>query len=290
MNFYYWLTELYWSFKYTNEHLKGNNRSYQKFILLTYKRSGSNYLLDLLRSHQQIVSYGGLYGKGVIFPYKGYPPGNRKSIIRYRNKYPVEFLNKRIYGSFNDKVKAVGFKISYASRHQAVIEYLKTLPDLKVINLQRSNLLHMYLSAMISSVTKKSQAMCKEDENFAKDCGVISKVKIIDKADDNVLPDDFKIELKYEECLKEFENISSHVKRFNDFFKPEQMLTVCYDNLLADSEHEARRAMDFLGVEHQPLRSRFVKINRKKPSEVISNYHELKEKFAGTVWAVFFEE
>jgi len=44
-----------------------------------------------------------------------------------------------------------------------------------------------------------------------------------------------------------------------------------------------------LGVEYRVLTSRFIKINRKKLSDTISNYTELKEKFAGSKWEVFFE-
>lgn len=289
MNLYYKLLELYWNRQYTNEHFNGNNRSYQKFILLTYQRSGSNHFLDLLRSHKQIISYGNLWGKSITYPYPGYPKPGSKYLMKYRKKYPIEFLNTKIYQSFSENIQAVGFKISYDKSLQ-VMEYLRTLPNLKVINLQRKNMLHMYLSYLISSATQKSAALVEGDEQFVIDLDVISHIKIIKKIGDPTLPENFKIEVDYEQCLAEFEKISSLVKKFQNFFKPEQVLNIDYNELINNSETVTRKVLDFLCVDYRPLKSRFIKINTKKTSEVISNYSELKESFAGSKWSVFFEE
>jgi hypothetical protein len=289
MNLFLKLSDLYLQKQYTNAHFNGNNRSYQKFILLTYMRSGSNHFLDLLRSHEQIISYGNLWGKGLTYPYPGYPTPNSKRLMKYRKKYPVEFVNTKIYQAFNESIRAVGFKISYDKPPQ-VLDYLRTLPDLKVINLQRVNLLDMHLSYLISRETKKTQALMKDDEQFVKDLGVLSRMKILEKATDPTLPENFKIEVNYEECFAQFEKISSHVEKFQDFFRPEQVLVVYYHDLVNDPAAVSRKVLDFLGVDQKPLKSRFIKINTKKPSEVISNYSQLKERFAGSKWEEYFKE
>jgi hypothetical protein len=55
-------------------------------------------------------------------------------------------------------------------------------------------------------------------------------------------------------------------------------------------DEEIKKVQSFLGVENHSLSSRFVKINKSKLSDIIENYAELKDRFAGTEWANFFED
>jgi len=284
------ISEHFRNSKYTNEHLNGNNRTYQKFILLTYRRTGANYLLDLLRSHPDIVAFATMfeYGK-LVYVYPGYPSLHCKKTLKYRDKYPFEFLKKRVFRNYSHNIKAVGFKMVYETRHPEVLEYIKNKMDIKVIHLQRKNLLRVYLSDTIASTTNTWHILSKEHEQFVKDIGAESRVRIIEKNDLPVSADDFKIALKYKDCLKEFIKISNYTKKFKNYFKPEQVLNIYYEDLLVNFNEEIRKVQDFLGVEYRVLTSRFIKINRKKLSDTISNYTELKEKFAGSKWEVFFE-
>lgn len=231
-----------------------------------------------------------MFGKGLSYPYTGYPPFNCKGVLEYRNKYPISFLTKMVFRNFHENIGAVGFKISYASRFADVHEYLRSMPDLKVINLRRKNLLHIYLSMKIVDATDKQHAVVRENEQFVTTCGDLSKARIVDNPEDEVLPEDFKITLKYEDCLQHFEKISSLITKFDTFFNPENVLVIYYEDLLANFDDTTRKTLDFLGVDFKPLTSRLLKIRRKKASETIMNYFELKERFASTPWAVFFDE
>lgn len=277
--------------KYTHEHLNGNNLSYQKFILLTYKRTGSNYLSDLLRSHPQIVSFGSLFGKkNPAFLYPDYPSVTCKMTLNYRNNQPIEFLEKNVFRSYHQSIKAVGFKMNYDSEFHHVIEYLKQLPDLKVIHLIRNNYLKIYLSDMIASYLNKWHAINIEHKQFIESTGTESRVLSIEKNEQPILKDDFHLELKYEDCLNEFIKIKDHVENFRKYFKPEQTLDVYYEDLLKNSKNVTGQLLSFLNTDQIELTSRFVKINNKKSSEIISNFYELKKQFSGTEWEVFFEE
>ena len=141
MSIFLKISEFFQNSKYTNEHLKGNNKSYQKFIILTYRRTGANYFLDLLRSHSAIVAYATLFENGKLgFVYPGYPNPRSKQTLEYRDKYPREFLKKRIFRNFNENIKAVGFKMVYKTGHPQILEYIRTLPEVKIIHLQRRNI------------------------------------------------------------------------------------------------------------------------------------------------------
>lgn len=277
--------------KYTHEHLNGNNLSYQKFILLTYKRTGSNYLSDLLRSHPQIVSFGSLFGKkNPAFLYPDYPSVTCKKTLKYRNHKPIEFLEKNVFRNYHQSIKAVGFKMNYDSNFMEVFEYLKYMKDLKVIHLIRNNYLKIYLSDMVASYLKKWHAINKEHKQFIEYTGTESRVLSIEKNDESILKDDFHLELKYEDCLNEFIKIKNHVENFRKYFTPEQTLELYYEDLLNNPIDKANQIMSFLNADQLELTSRFVKMNNKKSSEIISNFYELKKQFSGTEWEVFFEE
>ena len=276
---------------YTNEHLNGNNQNYQKFILFSYRRSGTNFFLDLLRSHSDIVAYGGLYGDKLGYIYPGYPLHNNKSLIKFRDKNPTEFLDKYIYQDFTESIKAVGFKITY-EKAPIVLDHLHALPDLKIINLRRKNIFRMVLSNMIAVKTKKWHAIDAEYEKLTNDIKAVSRVRIIDeeKKNKSILPDDFNIHVDYDECIKAMNVIKEYQDKYHDFFPKERTLVLYYEDILKDRELETGKALDFLGVERKDLKTILKKINDKKLHEIISNYDELKIKFSGTEWAQFLDD
>ena len=269
----------------------GNNKTYQKFVLLTYRRTGANYFHDLLRSHKAIVAYAAMYEQGRIgFIYPGYPSPYNKCLLKYRNNYPIDFLNHRIFGNYSHNIKAVGFKIVYETAHPVVFEYLSKQTDVKFIHLQRRNILRLYLSDMIASKLNIWGAVARENENLFKNNKAESFTKVIEKNEDKVLPDDFTIKLDYEDCLKVFIKIKGFVEKYNNYFKPGQVVNLYYEDLLINPDKELEKIQKFLGVDYQKLTSRFIKINNQKLYDVIENYSDLKKRFTGTEWAVFFED
>ena len=277
--------------KYTHPHLNGENDSYQKFFLLTYRRCGANYFLDLLRSHPNIVSFAGLYEKNKLgFSYPGYPQVSDKRTVRYRDHYPIEFLKKRIYRNYSSEIKAVGFKLIYETRHPSVLEYLKQSEDVKLIHLQRRNLLRVHLSDMIAKKTQKWHVLSKEHEQEIKKIDAESFISYSHEKKDTILPDEFKIELLYENCISEFEKITQLIEHFQKFFSKNKVHVIYYEDLIENLEEETRKVQEFIGVENKALTSRFIRINNKKLSDVISNYYELKEKFNGSPWEKFFDD
>ncbi|MFH0867653.1 MAG: sulfotransferase domain-containing protein [Bacteroidota bacterium] len=276
---------------YTNEHRKGINHNYRKFIVLTYRRSGANYFLELLRSHHQIVAFANLYEKNKLgFIYPGYPRFDCKKTLEYRDKKPVDFLNKIIFGNYHENIRTVGFKIIYEIDQPAVLDYLRSMPDLKVIILQRQNLLRVHLSDMIAKSTNKWHALLKEHEGWVKESGLDSRIRVIENKSDPILPPDFKIELDYNKCLDEFLYITRLTEKFDAFFNPANTLALKYENILDDQTKETKKVLDFLGADEQLLTSRLIRINNRPLHDVISNYADLKEKFKGSAWEKFFEE
>ncbi len=287
----YKIYDRFFNSKYTNKHLIGNNRSYQKFILLTYRRTGANYFLDMLRSHPAIIAFATMLEEGrTSFIYPGYPSPYCKRTIQYRNKYPIDFIDSRVFGNYSKDIDAVGFKIVYETGFPFVLDYLLKQPDVKFIHLQRRNTLRLYLSDMIATKTNVWGAVTKENEYLFKNNKAESFTKVVEKKENRILPDGFTIKLDYNECLKEFIKINEFANKYKNCFASDRIINIYYEDLLINLDEELIKVQDFLGVDYHSLSSRFIKINNSKLSDIIENYAELKGQFAESEWAVFFDE
>ena len=154
---------------------------YQKFIVLSLPRSGSNYLIHFLNSHPNITSYGEPFQPNFLL-------GNPSRTIfenplfftiyrHFRNRYPIFFLNHVIFKKYPSTISAVGFKIFYehadSGKLQHVWSFLKEIPGLKIIHLIRQNILKSYISLLIalrtgefiscSNTSRKQQSKIKLD-------------------------------------------------------------------------------------------------------------------------------
>ncbi|MBU0489132.1 MAG: sulfotransferase domain-containing protein [Bacteroidetes bacterium] len=280
-----------YNIQFNHPHRDGTKEDYQKFILLTYPRSGSYFFTDLLRSHTNIVAFGGLYGPGKIgFLYPGYPDVSCRQTIEHRDRDTVAFLQKHIFTPFAENIGAVGFKAPHQEQYRSVLTHLESYPDLKVINLHRKNMLDVYISNVIANTTQKWHAWSKENVDYVETIGAIQRVRIVEDVSKPILPDDFSISLDFDQVLHGLRSNKEAIQEFETFFNDERKLIVFYEDLIKDKIGEVNRVLEFLNVDSQELTSRFLKINTRKKSEIISNYEELRRKFAGTEWIEFFDE
>jgi len=272
---------------FTNEHRKGTNKNYQKFILLTYRRFGSNYFLDLLRSHPEIVAFSGIFEKDrIAFIYNNYPEFRCKEAIKYRNKYPIPFLNKIIFGNYSDRINAVGFKLTFDNNTPEIFNYISENKNIKIIKLYRKNYLEAYLSNLIAENSNVWHYL-KQDSEKLKDTDLKQIIKFVNNESEI---ENIKLKLNYNECLKEFINLKNLTENSYKQFPKNNILNIYYEDLISNYSATINETLDFLGVPNQQLKSNFIKINNRKLSEVIINYDELKESFKGTEWFSFFND
>ena len=89
--------------------------NYQKFILLCDYRSGSNLLMNLLKSHKNAHCYSELFFSSKIFWASAVygKSENDKKALQSRNENPYAFLDKYCYRPYQNSLNAVGFKLMY---------------------------------------------------------------------------------------------------------------------------------------------------------------------------------
>lgn len=255
--------------------------SYTKFVILGEQRTGSNFLQMLLASHNNVLCFGELFNENEDI--------RRKSLkIAYQlvkedeainlGDLPDEYLENHIYKKYPSYIKAVGFRLFYTHgknlEWSGLWEYL-SIAMIKVIHLKRKNLLDRYLSHELANETNTWMVTDKENTSFKQ-----------------------PINLHPANCFKDFHRSVKFQKEADSFFSNSPKIDVYYEDLYQHLSTESRRIQEFLNLEFNELYSVTKKQQRKKKSEMIENYHELKERLIECVsknqapkdWLSFFDD
>jgi len=241
-----------------------------KFAVVSRGRSGSNLLLSLLSSHARVRVCSEVIGESRLRQ-----PCLKKQI---RDLGPVAYV-RRCFGRTGFE-STVGIKILYYQVEEDygqrwgvdglpdVLDFLKSQRDIRIIHLKRRNRLKCLTSIRLAGLTKKY----RETTDHAEKVDTVS------------------ITLSTDECEQEFRRVGEWEALYDRVFQDHQMLEVYYERLAAERQTECDRTLDFLGVSGRPLTTSMKKQRKSPLREVIDNYDELEEHFAGTEWARFFEE
>jgi len=246
--------------------LAPGHRDYVRFVILASSRTGSTLVTRALNKHDKVVTYGEIM-RQYDRPPAAIKQGNSK---RMYQTDPARFLEKRIYRKYPKEINAVGFKIFYyhASRDtewgQAIWSCLAKQERLRVIHLRRRNLLAAQLSA-------QKAAMTREWTNYSgASMGAVT--------------------LDYEETRERFEALDALASECEEILAGHQFLDLFYEDVAEDFSAEMNRVQTFLDLPPREL----APTTKKRPSQPlaqqIANYHDLKDQFAGSAWARFFDE
>ncbi len=249
------------------------------FLIACPARSGSTMLVRLLQSHPDIWANGevfvgrngreigalaGVYGKKIREE-----KGAKDSLVKELRKEPIKFFYKYVLDAQGKKVS--GFKLKSDELIKRNYAFLKDIvskdKDIKIIHLNRRNLLKRYLSWCV--VNKMTGVTLVTNEQEA--------------------PDVKKIRLDPKECLKDFEMAEKREIFLRDLFKDHRSIDVEYENLVSSPDEWHFKLCDFLGVSKKRLTTSTKKIISNKLSDSIENYEELYSFFKNTKYGCFFD-
>lgn len=167
---------------------------------------------------------------------------------------PIKFIKD----VFRRGKVATGFKLFYYHARgeslNAIWEWLGKTKEIKIVHLKRRNILRTHVSKMLYSRNYKPR------------------------------------KIDYDSCLKAFRDTRRYEKEAEEFFGDHPVTTVYYEDLQNNPTKVCSKILKFLGLSQRPLKSRMKKQNRKRLSQNVLNYAELKRQFVRTEWAHFFDE
>jgi LPS sulfotransferase NodH len=187
----------------------------------------------------------------------------------YRDSYPQRFLDRLIFGGYDEGIEAVGFKAFpdhvKDSRFAGLLRGVIADPRVRLIHLKRRNKLARYLSLV-----------------RARRNGVWS-------SNDGKRDDQSAVRLDPGGCKAAFERMEAGERFFDEIIRDREKLVIGYEDLTRDPRAGFERAQTYAGLPIEPMQPTLRRQRVVTLSEAIANHEELRREFAGTVWAGFFD-
>lgn len=251
-------------------------QSRTKVVMMHAGRSGSTVLGDLLNQHDMIFWDGEIFNGPGLRPYRG-----AKMYVWQkwpRSKFfpskPFDFIANRCTVS-NEPV--FGFEMKYFDMRVNEIDvatFANRLFDLEinhVINLHRKNHLRWLVSQLVAM--QRSKFHFKNGEKAELDAVTInidSPYKVVYRSD-------------YLSMFELFERIEREAREFGNALRAKKVLNLTFEDHIEKDPTEAYRLVcEFLNLPIRDVRIRYSRATPYALRDVVTNFHELKERMTGT--------
>ena len=243
-------------------------------------RTGSTHLCDLLDSHPQIYCRKEDFCEVKVDDPTTIPDGVQqyaiKEVMFTRQLFtPAETIQNPSAETaigylgeiYSHDVLAAGFKFKFPNQiavYPEVAEHLRTVPNIKMIELTRDNPLKQSIS--LRNVTRLKELGLNRSGNAV--------------ASVDLKPMDLDVELAVKHAYY-FLRIREEFRSYTESFT--NVMRVTYEQLCFQPEETMPRVLDFLGVDSkQGLQSKFTKTTPDNMQEAVANYDELVTAVQGT--------
>jgi len=261
-----------------------------KHFILTHGRSGSNFLVNTINLHPNLVNYGEVLGEWTL-PYRlcNYKRCSdsdwsvfidnlySSSIYYYAAQVISLFshLKKRKPSNFKTKnnITSIGIKdFAFLLKNRCLEDYLASNQDIKVIYLARKNQFNRYLSLLNMQITGQVKS----------ETGNATKVS--------------KFSIDIEDLLSSLKTYEAEMFIAEDILKdvsPSRILRIYYEDYFNNEENiqsTNRKVFEFLGVNSIDIYSSHKKILNNSLEELILNFQEVKEALAASPYNRYLED
>lgn len=214
-----------------------------KFCILSYPRSGSHLLKTSLQSHKLISICGEYYGRVKKYVNGGY--------LEITDSSMEEIYNRAITVKHPSQL-AAGFLLHRITHDDVMfLDYLLSDTDVKIIFLDRFNLLKQYISWELSLIK------------------LTWRVQMNNK---NSYEDDAAIEFNGQKFLNSINTYKERKAFYIKKFENHKICFTSYEKLTAEFDEECKKLQNFLEVPVQKLLPSVTKMNKRTIEETVSNY------------------
>lgn len=227
------------------------DKKYDKFIVITRSRTGSNLLMSFLNSHPDIIA------KGELF--------------RRLEGQSCKKVWEIIYTKKPKHIKYVGFKIFYYhpldSEDREVWNYIKKDKSIKLIHLTRQNMLETVVSRQIAD---KTNVWTNKNKN---------NIQLVDK----------QVEINIDHCLNEFKLTQESENRTRNEFKRDFFLEITYEELVKDKQDKMNQVFNFLNLKEIEVNTSYKKQNKENIEDLVINYNDLRLALEKSKWSYLLD-
>jgi LPS sulfotransferase NodH len=269
------------------------SKDYVRFVVLCDARTGSSLLVEALQSHPEILCFREVFDwerQNIDFGLPGYD-GRDSSLQALRRNEPVRFLREMIYTNHDSRIRAVGFKFIYVHYlgHTGLLDALIADTELHVVHLQRRNSLRWYVSLKLAEATGEfssrdagRSAIASTLRRRLREARRLARRRPSRKA---ILP----LRLDEQDLVRHLYRARHEQTHFAGLFAGHPSVDVWYEDMEASVEPVVYEVEQFLGVSPCKPAVTLTKQNPEPLHELIANYDELRQAFAGTEYGGFFD-
>ena len=275
---------------------------YVRFIILSGPRTGSNLLARSLNSHPEVTCFGEVFNfmiDFVMYNVEGYDNLNPADLALQRRD-PLQLLRQRVFGAHSQRTRAVGLKFHYDQLwgHQDLQDGLTGDKGLRVLHLQRRNLLRALISLKIAEQTGvwvvptgRKLTLANVGKAFRHPGWAVQKLSaLLPRMETAKSSAPAGVSISPEELYEYIIRMEITRAKFDDMFRDHSTHTVLYEDLQRDREAVFNQTQAFLGVEPRPLAAALQKQNPEPLRELLENYDELYEAFGDGDHGWMFED
>jgi LPS sulfotransferase NodH len=225
----------------------------ERFAIVGNARTGSNYLLDGLKSSSSIRMYHEIFADH-----------NREIGKDFESVLSTLFRKEK------KGTRLVGFKVFYNHLTDAEWDRFAAQRSFKIIHLTRSNRLRTIISTDIAFKTGQWTSSRRSG---------------------NAPPGDRVVTLDPSTLIERIERIRAGEDITRERFMDRPMLEVVYETMVAQPQETFRRVGEFLGV--SDIDPSHIGIRRQNPerlAELIANYEDVRRLLTATEYASYLDE
>ena len=269
---------------------------YCRLIVLTSGRTGSSWLTQALNSHPQIVCFGSVFGAStdfVSFDVDGYDNfSTQDQALRERDVQ--KFLQERIFCDHGSDVRAVGFKLQYKNvyGYPSLLDHLTADRELRVVHLQRRNLLRSFISLQLAETTGQYHRQPLRLGWRRLLTGLRHPERAIERLRTRLATRSYtppSLRLAKEDCEQFIQRTRWSQGHYNKRFSAQEGMGILYEEMVKDAQSAFGRVQEFLGVERRALSYSQQPLNVAPMRDLLANYDELREALRDTQYAWMFD-
>ena len=275
--------------------------NYIPFVVIAGGRTGSTMLVRALNSSAHIRCFGEVFNAAVDFVPFGVEGFDdfRASERALRDRNSAAFLAARVFGDAPSAVRASGFKLLYGQerRVEGLMQALLEIDGLHMLHLRRRNYLRTAVSLKIAETTG---VWVQGEQNVVAMSNALRAARHPLRAA-SALAKRFRVRgssgpaarapvtLTRKECTDVFDFIETQEVFYENAFEAHPRWTLYYEDIMERPEREYRQVLMFLGLDPEDLSITTRKQNPEPLRELVANYDELRQAFAGSRYAAFFD-
>lgn len=245
------------------------SKDYRPFVIVGSNRTGTNFLLHLMKTTGDVVGFAELFSShGPFWSERTYAPLSSSRARQLRERDPAQFIERAVFRRYPSSIRAVGFKAHYGQleKYPAALAWLRDREDLVILHLRRRNLL------AVAASKRRAQ----------------SSGQRLQASNDSTV-DSLQVALDPTELFEAFDAYDRNLNWPERNLPEAAVVNLCYEDLVSDTTRALSGLPELLGIDSSKAFAGTAKQNPLGWRGVVTNVDEIESAVGGSRWAYLLD-